>query len=373
MKRFVMALALYACVTAVHADPLSNAEVLSNIQSHDAKASQGTVALRVENHVPARIGDINLEVAKLKKQLILQGLDKAKMDSRLYLFRRELEISLAMQHESFDMKMEYSKDSMWRRTLVDSAGTSFSVYDGRNYAFVRQDMTVLNARSSISDPASFSTHIAPGPCFAFGRGLSKIEDVSVSSSGSALLVSGKYHGQPIEANLDPHNSYLASHIVLRNPPDGLLGDLQWTYGPVQRSKDGVYYPRWSRCLLKRKDNSIVFDKTYYFKSINHDAPPRAAFHIPLTGEIQDNRLGMAITFPELPDDVSTAEGLLPYTQKRYQDFMREHPVESDTHPINMTERMQKVFGWILLGTVLFSTYMALRRWRMAHRQQQTPT
>ena len=156
------------------------------------------------------------------------------------------EMHIPTTHANDHPRVVQFQDLRWR-SRVDTSSTSdgrFNIktmtdYPDRPPRAVRQVYNGLDKITVFGDgkevqfqayvPQDLITErlvsVAPGPCFAVGRGLSLLEKPHLSGSSASPVLTGTYEGDTYRATLDPRRGYLATEIVRFN--GGVLAS-RWT-------------------------------------------------------------------------------------------------------------------------------------------------
>ncbi|HLK55966.1 MAG TPA: TlpA disulfide reductase family protein [Chthonomonadaceae bacterium] len=175
-----------------------------------------------------------------------------------------------------------SQPSPWEELSDKSAGTQVSQETGR-FALAPRP-----AREQISEYRMVG--LAPGPCFALGRGLSFLRQTRVQRSGRGWHLTGKAPDRSsVVAELDVRHGVVATRIERRR--DGqLIG--RWRLGKPIRADRGVWIA--SQAVFEMySEGELLFRDEYVLVQAHFRPPAPAAFRpeIPADAIVYDARSG----------------------------------------------------------------------------------
>ena len=239
-----------------------------------------------------------------------------------------------LDYQKNRLHLQYAGPAMFRTEYIrGKADQSYTeVYNGDGDFMISHHGKPVNGNvlteigiteKPSSEPAP---HLGPAPVanYALGRGLSTLQNLSVSREDGKIIVTGMPDPHsPIRALVDPDHGYIARSIT-RGP------DITWTFGPPVRTTDGIWVPSWAEYRVPESGGSPALASRFEFQGGTFQAPPPETFRVNLAAfdQIDDNRVDGSPTFfrvpqPELdtkmyqtPAGVTTAAQLLPYSKQQ---------------------------------------------------------
>jgi len=347
-------------------------QILAHLRAADRAVVHGTVVYRLERHLKVPIlspEQLRRDEDKRRREWKRMGADSATIAQRLADARRTYLDMRRFPRRLRTITLVYVEGGRFKIKTHEIAPHPSVVtlyYDNRKAVrIVNREMLVYLEKPGELEPSGPMIGLAPGPCYAMGRGLSTLISPKVGRAHEGLTVSGAAaDGSMIRAVLDTQRGYIATRIYRYSPRNGrLLG--RWDLDGTRCVGGNVYIP--TRAVYQSFGPWMSGTDRYTLLHADFRRPAEAELSVPpLQGfRISDDRLGRPVGYDKVPAGVATLDDLLPYTRKVAEDLAR---VQAQFERDQAKRRRVEVLIGLLFGlTALAAAAVALRSFRSLRR------